>query len=202
MNKKVILFLNGEEPLLYPNLEQYDKVYCTDGSYHYLIQNNIFPDVISGDFDSLELKVTNHNTTVIPTPDQDFTDFEKALKIIVDHGYLAVDVYGGSGKQQDHFIGNLNAACKFKEHLNIQFFDNYSSYYFAEKQTVLHLPVGKTVSLLPFPICKGITTEGLLYPLQNEDLSLTDRIGTRNVTNDTTVKINFESGELILFILD
>ena len=99
MNKKVILFLNGEPPLLFPDLSIYDKIFCTDGSYQYLKINQIKPDYISGDFDSIELDHISSEITIIPTPDQNYTDFEKALKIIIDLGYTKVDVYGASGKQ-------------------------------------------------------------------------------------------------------
>lgn len=202
MNKKVILFLNGEPPLVFPELSVYDKIYCTDGSYTYLQQHGIQPDVLSGDFDSINLKSVEHSLRIVNTPNQNYTDFEKAMQIIVDDGYKILDVYGASGKQQDHFIGNLNAAYKFKEKLKIKFFDNYSTYFFAENQTILELPVGKIVSLVPFPNCKGITTDGLLYPLHQEDLSIINRMGTRNETNAPTIKITFESGDLVLFLMD
>lgn len=202
MNKKVILFLNGEPPLTYPDLSIYDKSFCTDGSYLYLRDNNIKPDYITGDFDSFDLEEISSETIKISTPDQNFTDFEKALKIIQDLGFEQVDVYGASGKQQDHFLGNLNAAYKFKKNLKIQFFDNYSTYYFLEKNNVINVDINQIISLIPFPNAISITTKGLEYVLNNEDLNITNRIGTRNRAIENEINIEFESGELVLFILN
>ena len=201
MNNKVILFLNGEEPTAVPNLSEYQKIYCTDGSYNYLKTLGIVPDVIAGDFDSISTTSFPKNVEVIHTPDQNFTDFEKVLQIIVDQNFTSVDVFGASGKQQDHFLGNLNAAYKFKDRLLIQFIDNYSTYNFIPKHFTLENVAEKIISLVPFPETKGITTTGLLYPLNNEDLNLLERIGTRNKAITNKVKITYSSGELVLFVM-
>ena len=103
-NKKVFLLLNGELPKEIPNTSKYDVICATDGAYKYLKNNNIVPDFITGDFDSLE-EIPN-NVEFISTPNQDYTDFDKILQILFDKGYKTIDVFGASGKEQDHFLGN------------------------------------------------------------------------------------------------
>ena len=122
--------------------------------------------------------------------------------ISFDAGYKQVDVFGASGKQQDHFLGNLNAAYKFKESLTITFYDNYSTYSFISSPFKINNILGKTISLFPFPEAKGIITKGLKYPLNNEDLNLLDRIGTRNIASENEIEITYVSGHLILFVMD
>lgn len=199
---KVLLFLNGEVPTILPDTSNYEMIFCTDGAFRYLKNLNIKPDVISGDFDSLELKDFPTDIEIITTPDQNDTDFVKILTIIQEKGFTNIDVFGASGRQQDHFLGNLNAAFRFKNELNIVFYDNYSSYFFAEKYTELEGYFGRTISLIPFPECKNITTKGLEFPLNKEDLNLLSRIGTRNKSIDDKVTIEFESGDLVIFIID
>jgi len=201
VNNRVVLFLNGEIPNQFPDLSLYDKIYCTDGSFNYLKKNNITPDVITGDFDSIEQSDLPKDIQLIHTPDQEFTDFEKVLQIITENNSKSVDVFGASGKEQDHFLGNLNVAYKYKEQIEIIFFDNYSKYFFTDKDTKLSNVLGQTISLFPFPSCKGITTKGLEFPLFQEDLNLLDRIGTRNKAIENTIEIDYKVGELILFIL-
>ena len=107
-----LLFLNGIPPKTFPNTEDHDLIACTDGAFHYLNEMN-FPleklDLISGDFDShseiLE-QVQNDNFEVFFTPDQNKTDFEKALEILIEKGCKKVDIFGGSGGEMDHFLGN------------------------------------------------------------------------------------------------
>ena len=199
---KALLFLNGEVPTTIPDTTNYKTIFCTDGAFRYLQKLNIQPDIISGDFDSFEISQFPPEIEIISTPDQNDTDFAKALTIIKNKGFSHVDVFGASGRQQDHFIGNLNAAYRFKSQLNITFYDNYSKYFFAENSTKLEGYFGRTISLIPFPECKNIVTNGLEYPLNNEDLNLLSRIGTRNKANQDFVTIEYTDGALVLFIMD
>lgn len=197
---KAILFLNGLVPNQIPNLNPYNAIYCTDGAYTYLSKLNIQPDVITGDFDSMHTNEFPDGIEIIETPNQNFTDFEKALQIIYTRNFDSVDVYGSSGMEHDHFLGNLTAGLKFQNKLGIQFFDDYSCYFFAEKQTKLDGFIGRTISLYPFPVTMGVKTEGLKYPLNHEDLDLTSRIGTRNKAITDEVTIEFTDGNLLIFI--
>ena len=195
--KRVFLLLNGEKPKNVPTISDYDLVCATDGAYQYLKENNIKPDFISGDFDSLEKIPTTVET--IHTPNQDFTDFDKILQIIYDKNYSTIDVFGASGKEQDHFLGNLHTALRWKEKLEITFFDDSGSYFFSGKKLTLSNCVNSTISLIPFPKATCITTKGLLYPLTNDDLNFGDKIGTRNKAIENKVTIEFKTGELLVF---
>lgn len=206
--KKALLFINGEPPKKFPNLSDYELIACTDGAFHYLRELN-FPleklDFISGDFDShindeeiLQSKV--HGFEIIETPDQNKTDFHKALEIIIEKGFDNIDVFGGSGGEQDHFLGNLSVAFAFKDKVNLHFFDEYSSYYFIPKNFSISDVKGRMISLMPFPIAKNIETKGLKWPLHQEDLMLGERIGTRNVADNQEVSIQYKEGDLLIFV--
>jgi len=84
--------------------------------------------------------------------------------------------------------------------LKITFLDNHGSYFLADKKTVLQNCKHKTISLVPFPKAKEITTKGLQYPLNKEDLAFGKRIGTRNKAIENEVEISFKSGNLFVFI--
>jgi|SRR5690606_6343158 len=197
---RVALFLNGQAPTKIPDLAQFSKIYCTDGAYGYLKKLNIIPDVVSGDFDSISTSEIPSEIEVVVTPDQNYTDFEKALEIILAENYQEVYVYGSSGMEHDHFLGNLSSGLKFKDQLTLVFFDDFSYYFFTEKSIVLEGYKGRIISLYPFPIAKGIQTKGLKYPLESEDLDLTKRIGIRNQAVEEKVEIKYKEGELLLFI--
>ncbi len=197
---RVALFLNGLAPTKIPDLNQFEKIFCTDGAYDYLRKLNIVPDVVSGDFDSISTVEIPKEIEVILTPDQNYTDFEKALRIIHSRNFSDVYVYGSSGMEHDHFLGNLTSGLKFKEQLTIVFFDDFSYYFFTEKSIVLDGYYGRTISLYPFPVAKSIKTKGLKYPLHEEDLDITHRIGIRNQAIEDKVEIQYKEGELLLFI--
>ena len=199
-----LLFINGTPPKNLPNTEGYAIIACTDGAFHYLKEKN-FPlaqlDFISGDFDSHTGNDENiYHEKFIFTPDQNFTDFQKALDILKNKGIKKVDVYGGSGGEQDHFLGNLHVAFLFKDLMEITFYDEFSSYFFIPKDFEINNVEGKMVSLLPFPKVENLVTDGLNWELKNEDLEITKRIGTRNFATKSTVKISYSDGDLLVFI--
>jgi len=198
-SNKCALFLNGEKPLKAVNLDEYHSLYCVDGAYAYMQQANIQPDWIVGDFDSIEQ--LPHGIKHIHTPDQNFTDFEKALKIVLSHGFKYVDVFAANGLQQDHFLGNMSTALKYQKKLTIKFFDDHQCYYFIGNKTVLTQVKGKTISLFPFPKARKVTSTGLKFPLLNHKLTLLkNKIGIRNCAVNDTVSIRFKKGHLLLFI--
>ena len=199
-----LLFINGTPPENLPKAEGYDIIACTDGAFHYLKEKN-FPlaqlDFISGDFDSHTGNDENiYHEKFIFTPDQNFTDFQKALDILKNKDVKKVDVYGGSGGEQDHFLGNLHVAFLFKDLMEITFYDEFSSYFFIPKDFEINNVEGKMVSLLPFPKVENLVTDGLNWELKNEDLEITKRIGTRNFATKSTVKISYSDGDLLVFI--
>ncbi len=195
---KAFLLLNGECPIQFPNMEKYDMICATDGAYKHLLERGIEPHWISGDFDSLE--EIPKGIKAIHTPNQDDTDFEKALKILFKSNCYDVDVYGASGKEQDHFLGNISAALVWKDKINITFYDNYGFYFIADKNTILSDVLGKIISLLPLSFAKGITTKGLQYPLTDGELHFGKRIGTRNKAVDNQIKITYTDGVLLVFV--
>ena len=204
MKDKALLFINGDAPEAFPDLENYYLIACTDGAFHYLKRLD-FPldklDFISGDFDSHSGADENvYEEKFIYTPDQDKTDFHKALEIISEKGFKNVDVLGGSGGEQDHFLGNLTVAFGFKDQLNIKFYDAFSEYYFIPKNFTLKNVKNKMVSLYPFPSVENITTKGLNWALTNGNLSIISRIGTRNFAVEDEVSVEYEKGDLLIFI--
>ena len=202
--KTALLFINGTPPKNLPNTEGYAIIACTDGAFHYLKGKNFSLDkldFISGDFDSHSgIDENIYHEKFIFTPDQNFTDFQKALDILKNKDVKKVDVYGGSGGEQDHFLGNLHVAFLFKDLMEITFYDEFSSYFFIPKDFEINNVEGKMVSLLPFPKVENLVTDGLNWELKNEDLEITKRIGTRNFATKSTVKISYSDGDLLVFI--
>lgn len=200
---KALLFINGEPPKNIPETSQYDLIACTDGAIHYLKEKK-FPleklDFISGDFDSYKQSETELSAKLIHTPDQNKTDFHKALEIIIEEGIYDVDVYGGSGGEQDHYLGNLTVAYLFRNKIKITFYDEYSRYFFIPEEFEIRNVLGKMISLVPYPVAENVVTKGLNWPLFGEELSMTGRIGTRNFAVEDTFTCTYTEGAILVFI--
>jgi len=200
-SNKALLFINGLVPRRIPDdISVYKLTSCTDGAYKNYVKNLPFKiDYISGDMDSLSVGEIPDGIEIIKTLDQDKTDFQKALQILTEKGIAEVDVYGASGKESDHFIGNIAAALEFKNRLKITFYDDISVFFFSDKHTLLQNVKGKIVSLIPFFKAENIVTKGLQYPLNHEDL-IFPRVGTRNIASENEAEISYSQGELLIYI--
>ncbi|WP_185863825.1 thiamine diphosphokinase [Blattabacterium cuenoti] len=197
------LFLNGEKP---PFLEKkfsfYEKIFAVDGAFYYLNEFGISVDYIIGDIDSILKKDIPLTTHLLKIDDQRYTDFDKALNIIYNLGFININVWGASGMEQDHFLGNLSTALKYKnkKKLSILFHDQYHFYFFSDKRISFHQKKNKKVSLFPFPIVKGLSTNGLKYSIKKGLLKIGDTIGIRNENYQQKIEINYKKGELLIFI--
>ena len=196
--KKALILLNGLPPKNLPDRDHFDLLCAVDGAYTYCKASGITPDLITGDFDSLET-IPEH-IEIVNTPNQNFTDFEKTLQVLFERDITHISIYGGSGNEPDHFLGNISVALAWKDKLTIEFYDDFGCFYFIPNSFSVENIFGKTISLIPFPTALGITTSGLEFPLQREDLSFGLRIGTRNRAILNTVRIDFKKGNLLIYI--
>ena len=197
-SNSVFLLLNGKAPKSFPKFENYDLVCATDGALVTLKKMGIEPDLVFGDFDSVD--VIPEETEILLTRDQDYTDFEKTLALLHESGYQNIDVFGASGEEQDHFLGNLHTALAWKDKLQLTFFDDYGNYQFIPNQFEMDAVLNKTISLFPFPKAIGITSRGLEFELNHLDLELGIRVGTRNRAIEDRIQIEFSKGNLLVFI--
>ncbi|WP_185851012.1 thiamine diphosphokinase [Blattabacterium cuenoti] len=203
LEKEVVaLFLNGTPPKIYCKKKHYyKKIFSVDGAFHYIKKIGVKVDFFIGDFDSFPKKnLPSFGNNVLEKKNQNQTDFEKALNIIYKKGFFNINVWGGSGKEQDHFLGNLSTALKYKKKLSIIFHDDYHSYFFSDKKNFFYQKKNKKISLFPFPEVEGIFTRGLKYPISNGLLKIGEHIGIRNEACKNKIEISYQRGELLIFI--
>lgn len=195
------LILNGDLDLVWMSYILLGKsnIYCADGAYDKIRVLQKFGsfniDAVIGDMDSIK----SQDVKLIKMPDQDYTDFEKALQYL-SKAFQKIDIYGASGKEIDHFLGNLSAAKKYKDKLQLKFMEHNYHYFFIDKNAVLDAQKGNTISILPFPKAECITTEGLEYELKEATLELSNLISVRNKAKSNQVRIQYKDGCALLFV--
>ncbi|NUF27385.1 thiamine diphosphokinase [Gilliamella sp. ESL0254] len=198
-----LLFVNGEPPhhTVY-HLDNYSYIACTDGAYHnYLSALTIEPDFIIGDLDSYHTnKTIPPNTQIIHTPDQNKTDFEKAILFLASKGVTKFDVYGACGRASDHFLGNISVAMQYYRQYQITFYDNYCYFFFAKYDQKITNVKDHIISLMPLSKVIGLTITGFQYPLIDQTLSLGGQVSLRNKAINNLVQISFKEGHLMVFI--
>lgn len=198
-----LLFVNGEPPKFYPNdIDSYTYIAATDGAYHnYLSTSSIEPNFIIGDLDSYNPNNTiPSKTKIIHTPDQNKTDFEKAILFLASKGITKFDIYGACGHASDHFLGNISIAIKYYYQYKMTFYDNYCRFFLAEHEQKIDNVKEHIISLIPFSKVTQLTISGVQYPLINQTLSLEGMVSLRNKAINDLVKISFKEGYLMVFI--
>jgi thiamine pyrophosphokinase len=174
-----------------------------DGASDFLKRNNLTPDYITGDLDSVSQKTLSHfkqkKVKIKKVYDQDFTDFEKALRLAVSKKFKNIFVAGFSGKRLDHTLSNLSILKRYCRKAKIKVYDDTFVMICIYKSIEFNYKKGQVVSLLALPAARGIKTKGLKWELENESLELGVREGVSNTANDNRVKISFRSGTLLVF---
>lgn len=194
---KAVILLNGE-PFEGKIDAENAYVYCCDGAYAWA-KNKIKIDETLGDFDSLEETPVPAPSAVFPS-EKNYTDGEIALLRAIGAGYTEIEIYGGGGKREDHFIGNLHllfAACE--RGVKAALITNYSRIFAAEGRIELNGEKGKTVSVTPFGGDAHIMEcEGFYYPMPDTFFYGS----TRGISNIVTAEraVFTTQGKVLVFV--
>ena len=172
-------------------------VYCCDGAYKWA-KGKVRIDKNLGDFDSLE-------ETPYPAPDEiypsekNFTDGEIALHKLLENGVDGIEIYGGGGGREDHFLGNLQllyAALKSGKPAAM-YTDNTEIYAVSGKirlgkyktATFSVLPFGGTVHIMDY---RGLKYD---YP---ETLSYGECRGISNIVESADAYLEVKGFALVI----
>ncbi len=177
-----------------------------DSAIQFFVRNPHFPikpHVLLGDFDreidlpNLQLQLPQ--LQIVHTPDQNKTDFEKALEYIIAKGIKKIIGLGLTGKRMDHTFNNISSLAKFNDEAYIQIIDAHSIIECISRSYSKVHNKDTIISLLPLGETNGIITKNLHYPLTNETLALGKRTGSSNVVKeDGEVVITIGKGKLIV----
>jgi thiamine pyrophosphokinase len=201
-----LIIANGEackQELMNQLLEWSPLVIVLDSAIERVIDLGIKIDVLIGDFDRgfnpEDYLEKQYPLEIVRASDQVYTDLEKAFQYLIQRSIPAVNVIWATGRRADHTITNIASIAKFKDDLKIVIYDDYSKIYrlpnlfkkWYEKETI--------ISLIPVGQVNGITTDNLVYPLNEESLILGQRTGSSNsVLNDGIVTISYKEGDLLM----
>jgi len=149
---------NGEltgraEDLLLKAVVDADIIYGIDGGTRHFLRHQIIPTLVTGDFDSLSpderAYLLASGTDVIHTPDQDYTDLEKALTIATSrHPKAEITIFGGTGGRLDHQHSVLSTLTSFGRRHRIQLVDSHGTTFHAQSGLILN---DDALSAGPFP---------------------------------------------------
>ncbi|RYF66434.1 MAG: thiamine diphosphokinase [Cytophagaceae bacterium] len=201
-----LLIANGEScdpDLLGQLLEWSPFIVVLDQAIHRVMDMGLKADVLLGDFDrDLDvdaIRTAQYPIEIISTPDQNKTDLEKGIDFLIERGFPAVNIVWATGRRMDHTITNLTNIVRFKSTIKVTLIDDYSVIYPLVGRFEKWYAKGTPISLIPVGTVTGIETEGLLYNLYNESLTIGYRTGSSNeAADDGFVRIITQTGDLLL----
>lgn len=201
-----LIIANGascSDELLGQLLEWSPLVVVLDSAIERVLELGIKVDVLIGDFDRdfdpYFYAEQQYPMEVVHISDQESTDLEKAFNYLVERNIPAANVVWATGKRADHTITNITNIVRFKDKLKIVVLDDYSKIYRIPNSFKKWYEKGTIISLIPVGTVNGIISTNLLYPLNNESLTIGYRTGSSNtVLEDGIVSISYDEGDLLM----
>ncbi len=204
--KKAIILANGQAPskavFKYLAGAGYDFLICADGGANNAFKLAIIPDVIVGDFDSVNPEVLNifkSHSKIVKIVRQNDTDVEKCLKYCIKNNIKEVILTGATGDRLDHSFCNLGIVLKYFHKVKIKIIHQKSVLSAHSGIVEFSTVKGETISLYGFNDKTKITSGGLKFTLKKTALPFGERESTSNVATGNKVKLKITGG--IIFIV-
>jgi thiamine pyrophosphokinase len=196
-----LLCLNGE----LPDADFFHgfggTVIAADGAAMQLLERGVQPHVIVGDMDSFpEHAKTSLDAgiTLLHSHEQDTNDFEKIFLLAAPQSHEHVCICGFHGGHLEHTLNNWSVLMRYASKHKLYIYDNGRLAMPVTSQLELHTTPGEIISLIPQPHAR-LSTHGLHWPLNNEELRLGTREGARNRATGSSVRIEVHDGALLVF---
>lgn len=186
----------------------FDVILAADAGMEALYRDHVLPDIIVGDFDSVNPDTLEyfHDKEQIEicmlTPEKNDTDTEHAIREAIRRGAHEIVILGGTGSRIDHVLGNICLlGIGLEEHVDIRMVDEHNRIRMIDSPLKIQKKdqFGKYISLIPFSgRAEGVTLKGFKYPLDNYTMGGFNSLGISNEIVDDEAEISFTSGQMIV----
>lgn len=205
---RTVIFANG---LFNPNttIPPYDLLVAANGGTRHCFSLGFLPQVVVGDLDSIaEAEIAGLHASgveIVQHPARkDYTDLELAVSYALERGAQEILILGAFGERWDQTLANLllPAASRF-EKCSIRLLDGNQEVLVIRAGQVVEISgnPGDVVSLVPLGgEARGITTQGLEYPLENGTLNFGSTRGISNVLLGEKATVQLRSGLLLCIV--
>jgi thiamine pyrophosphokinase len=204
--RSALVFAGGDPPPveLLGQLDRSALVIAADSGLDHALALGFRADVVVGDLDSVTpdalARARDAGADVEAHPaEKDETDLELALRRAVALGVQRVTVIGGGGGRHDHLLANaLVLAHDEYAELEVEALVGSARLTVIRTRAELRGAPGSFLSLLPLGgPARGIHTEGLRYPLEDEELAPGTTRGVSNEFLTATAVVSVREGVLL-----
>ena len=179
---KCLIVSGGNAPssqLFHKYAEKTDYMIAADKGIETFYKNNIVPNMIVGDFDSVNKNILNEMSTKVEeikklNPEKDYPDTWTAINEGIEKGAKKIYLLGATGTRLDHTLGNIGLLMMVKSKgIDLEIIDNNNKIYLAKKSNMkICGKFGETISFHALSDCvKNFTIKGAKYNLESYDMS-------------------------------
>lgn len=212
--EKCILVCAGDLEISDIPVGENDLVIAVDGGYMYCSIFGIEPDIVIGDFDSLEEKYvrqieeryaagTARKRMIRLKPEKNDTDTLAALKLGLAEGYREFHLYGAMGGRLEHTVANLQCLLYLK--------NKDAKAYIWDGSMMMTLIRDEAISfrqemdgvLSVFAVggsAEGVSEKGLKYTLTDAVIKEDFPIGISNEFIGEKAEISVRQGTLLVIV--
>lgn len=172
---------------------------AADDGLSKMLENDLSPDLVVGDFDSLGYVPKLSNIVKLPS-EKDFSDTAVAIKEGQDRGFCTFIIYGGLGGRIDHSISNIQSLYSLCDRGESGYLIGDGTIITAIKNSSIEFPkeLCGTISVFASGRADGVSINGLKYELSDFTLESTSPIGLSNEFKGEKANISVKNGTLLI----
>jgi len=225
MSRAVIITSYLEYPLdISALLRPDDTIVCLDGGFDIAKEHGLDPDILLGDFDSIDANIEEirvessgsddeaDNLRIVEyPPEKDYTDLELALKLLDPGEFPELLIIGGIGGRLDQTAVNLQLIARYTSGYAspgqgfdlIEMLDGRNRCFAVRgsEKDYFTIPAqeGSYLSLLPMSeTCEGVSLTGVKYPLEKATLRRAASLGISNEIIDDRAELTAAEGTMLV----
>lgn len=187
-------------------LREDDRIICADHGLDHAVELGVVPDLIVGDFDSAsEDNLNFFRTKGVPCHsykcNKDLTDTQIALDFALQGKPDEIVFFAVLGDRLDHSWSNVLLLTKAaEENVRARIVTSHTEVFLAEPgSSCISGHKGDLISLIPLtPEVKEITTAGLAYALDRQNLLFTNPYAVSNVLLTEQAIVSVGEGLLLI----
>ena len=148
------------------------RIICCDGAVSSLLSEGLEPFSIVGDCDSVGPDIAvRYADRLYRIAEQETNDLTKSVKWCVERGFNDLAILGGTGKREDHTLGNISLLADYSVSASVSMVTDHGIFRaVSESCRFLSVP-GQQVSVFSLDPGTAITSEGLKFPLKSMKLT-------------------------------
>jgi len=191
-------YCEGDLQKAYPDRRESDFILCADAGYALASRLGIKPDVIIGDFDSMDAPESEE---IIRHPViKDDTDTILCINYALEMGLRSFRIVGGIGGRLDHTIANLQTLSYIIERGGQAEICDGCQHIWAVKEGSIRIPrTGGKLSVFALGgRCDGVFIRGAKYSVENATLTPDYPLGMGNDFVEAAAEIGTKTGTLLV----